>query len=307
VVVMHVAAWAGFAAMRAEVTAVDSGPRAMTRYALWTVSIEAAGTCLAALLPYGRGGYPTGWLLVAVFVAYAGSLLPTLLAARRARVTPRGAGPAVAIAPRPARTSRAGARRRRLPVSPRLLAAGGAIMVLASGPTLLAVPLTSQLYGREWVAGVAIAFTLGCLLATKAVETIGRLRLPAVLRWSLWGIGMLVGWLAVPLHAGTVLLAQFLAGVSQASFEGDMDSRVAAEAPPDKVTTALAYSASTRALGGSIAVRLLPFLVTAQAVGTAVSAALLILGVASLLIWTFTSLPWLHWIRRSAAVAARES
>jgi hypothetical protein len=69
---------------------------------------------------------------------------------------------------------------------------------------------------------------------------------------------------------------------------------VAEEAPPDGVTTALAYSASARALGGSIAVRLLPVLATAQAVGTAVSSALLILGMASLLIWTFTSLPWLH-------------
>jgi hypothetical protein len=300
VVVMHVAAWAGFAAMRAEVTTVDSGPRAMTRYALWTVSVEAAGTCVAALLPYGPGGYPTGWLLAGVFVAYGGSLVPTMLAARRARVTPHGTGPAVGTgvgygSPLIFRTlRRVGTRRRRLPFSPRLLLAGGAIMVLASGPTLLAVPLTTQLYGREWVAGVAIAFTLGCLLSTKAVDIIGRLKLPAVLRWSLWGLGMLVGWLAAPLHAATVLLAQFLAGLSQASFEGDMDSRVAEEAPPDGVTTALAYSASTRALGGSIAVRLLPVLVTAQAVGTAVSTAVLVLGVAALVIWTFTTLPWLH-------------
>lgn len=314
VVVMHVAAWAGFAAMRAEVTRVDAGQRAMTRYALWTVSTEAAGTCLAALLPAGSGGYPTGWLLWAIFLVYAGSLVPTMLAARRARVTPHGARPGIAVgtsvgyAARPmVYATRTGSHRRGLPFSPRLLAAGGAVMVLAAGPTLLAVPLTTQLYGRQWVAGAAIAFTLGCLLSTKAVETIGKLKLPAVLRWSLWGIGMLVGWLAAPLHAGTVLLAQFSAGVSQASFEGDMDSRVAEEAPPDGVTTALAYSASTRALGGSIAVRLLPFLVTAQAVGTAVSTALLILGVASLLIWTFTSLPWRHRRRPAVATTTAES
>ena len=77
VVAMHVAAWAGFAGMRAEVTAVDPRPRAMTRYALCIAAVEAAGTGLAALLPVGPDGYPTGWPLVAVFVVYAGSLLPT--------------------------------------------------------------------------------------------------------------------------------------------------------------------------------------------------------------------------------------
>jgi len=304
VLVMHVAAWTGFAAMRAEVAAVDSRPRAMTRYALWTGSVEAAGTGLAALLPFGADGYPTGWRLIVVFVVYGGSLIPTILSASRARVTPHrsrrsvaaaGLGygvvrPALVYAP-PARNQR-GVRRRRLPFSPRLLVAGGAIMVLASGPTLLATPLTSQLLGRQWVAGTAIAFTLGCLLSSGAVELMGRLRLPAVLRWTLWGLGMLVGWLAVSLHPMTLLFALFLAGVSQAAFEGDMDSRVAEDAPPEGVTTALAYSASTRALGGSIAVRLLPVLVTAQAIGTAVSAAVLILGVASLVIWVLTSLPW---------------
>jgi len=295
--------------MRAEVSAVDTRPRAMTRYALWTGSLEAGGTCLAALLPFGSDGYPTGWRLVAVFILYGGALIPTILSARRARVTPQGtrrgisalgvgygvARAATVYQPRAARAgARAAQRRRRLPFSPKLLIAGGAIMLLASGPTLLAVPLTSTLYGRQWVAGAAIAFTLGCLLSTGAVEAIGKMRLPAVLRWTLWGLGMLVGWLAAPLHAVTVLLAQFLAGLSQAAFEGDMDSRVAEEAPPEGVTTALAYSASVRALGGSIAVRMLPVLVTAQAVGTAVSAAVLILGLAALVIWFFTSLPWLH-------------
>jgi len=306
VLVMHVAAWTGFAAMRAEVTAMDARPKAMTRYALWIAAVEAAGMCLAALLPNGPDGYPTGWMLVAVFAAYAGSLVPTILNASRARVTPDGyrrgvpgtavgysvARPAVVYATRA--DARAAAHRRRRPFSPRLLAAGGAVMLLASGPTLLAVPLTTELYGRDWVAGAAIAFTLGCLVSTKAVELVGKLRLPALLRWSLWGLGMLVGWLVAPLQAVTVLLAQFMAGLCQAAFEGDMDSRVAEEAPPEGVTTALAYSASTRALGGSLAVRMLPMLVTAQAIGTAVSAAVLILGVAALLIWAFTALPGLR-------------
>ena len=132
-------------------------------------------------------------------------------------------------------------------------------------------------------------------------KAIGNMRLPAVLRWSLWGLGMLVGWIGAPLHAANVLAAQFLAGLSQTAFEGDMDAAVADEAPPDGITTALAYSAATRALGGSIAVKTLPVLVTAQAIDKAVSAAVLVLGIASLLLWALTSMPWLN--RRPAALA----
>jgi len=298
VVVMHVAAWAGFAGMRAEVNAVDASPRAMTRFALCIAAVEAAGTCLGALLPSGPDGYPTGWMLVAVFAGYGGSLLPTFLNARRARVGIRGPAGSGTVVGSGAHRATGSPARRRLAVSPRLLAAGGAIMLLASGPTLLAVPLTTELHGRAWVAGAAVAFSLGCLLSTLAIETIGRMRLPAVLRWSVWGLGMLIGWIYAPLHAVSLLLAQFLAGISQTAFEGDMDARVAEEAPPEGVTTALAYSASTRALGGSIAVRLLPMLVTAQAIGAAVSTAVLVLGVAALLIWVVTTLPRLP-IRRS--------
>ena len=305
VVAMHIAAWAGFAGMRAEVTAVAPGAKAMTRYALCIAAVEAAGTGLAALLPSGVDGYPTGWSLAAVFIIYAGSLIPTVLSARRARVTPDGAAlsttlvghgvtrPA-SLSGHPAGTQTAGrspSGRRPLGVSPHLLAAGGAVMLLASGPTLLAVPLTTELHGRAWVAGTAVAFTLGCLLATLAVELIGRMRLPAVLRWSLWGLGMLVGWIFAPTYAVAVLLAQFLAGLAQTAFEGDMDALVAEEAPPEGVTTALAYSASIRALGGSFAVKILPMLVTAQAIGTAVSGAVLILGVAALLIWSIMLIP----------------
>lgn len=286
VIAMHVAAWAGFAGMRAEVTAVAPGAKSMTRYALCIAAVEAAGTGMAALLPAGAGGHPTGWILLAVFVVYAGSLIPTIFSARRARVTPYLSAPATQTT-----SHRRNSPRRRLAVSPRLLAAGGAIMLLASGPTLLAVPLTTELHGRTWVAGAAVAFSIGCLLSTLAVELIGKLRLPAVLRWSLWGLGMLVGWIFASTHAYTVLFAQFFAGMSQTAFEGDMDARVAEGAPRELVTTALAYSASTRALGGSVAVKVLPILVTAQAIGTAVSASVVVLGVAALLIWAAALIP----------------
>ncbi|MFI5930898.1 hypothetical protein [Actinoplanes sp. NPDC051494] len=276
VVLMHIAAWVGFAAMRAEVAAVDAGPRSMTRYALAIAAVEAAGTGVAALLPNS----PTGGTLIAIYLVYAGSLLPTIRSARRARTAPR----------RTRRRTRGGS----LAVSPRLLAAGGVVMLVASGPTLLAVPLTTELHGRHWVAGAAVAFSLGCLLATVAVHAIGTMRLPAVLRWSLWGLGMLVGWITAPYHAISVIAAQFLAGLSQTAFEGDMDAQVAAKAPPDAVTTALAYSASSRALGGSIAVKLLPVMVLAQGIDKAVSTMSLLLGVAALLLWALTSMPWIH-------------
>jgi hypothetical protein len=302
VTVMHVAAWVGFAAMRAEVAAVDARPRSMTRYALAIAAVEAAGTGLGALLPVGGGGHPTGWPLVGVFVAYAGSLLPTILSSRRARMTPLGASrrtmPArilgYAVSTPTATRVRTGHRRhpgRRLLVSPRLLIAGGGIMLLASGPTLLAVPLTDELHGRTWVAGIAVAFSLGCLLATVAVEAIGTMRLPAVLRWSLWGLAMLIGWIGAPLHAVSVLIAQFLAGMSQTAFEGDMDALVADEAPADGITTALAYSASVRALGGAMAVKVLPLVVTAQAIDRAVSVLVVVLGVGALAFWAVTTMP----------------
>ena len=299
VIVMHVAAWVGFAAMRAEVAAVDSRPRAMTRYALAIAAIEAAGTGVGALLPVGPDGYPTGLPLIAIFVVYAGSLIPTIISSRRARMTPHGATRTIMTARILARAiirprHRTLPTKRTFAVSPRLLTAGGAVMLVAAGPTLLAVPLTTELHGRHWVAGTAIAFSVGCLLATKAVEAIGKMRLPAVLRWSLWGLGMLVGWIYAPAHAMSILMAQFLAGLSQTAFEGDMDALVAEEAAPEAITTALAYSASVRALGGSIAVKLLPMLVTAQAIDKAVSAAVLVLGVASLLLWALTSMPWLN-------------
>ncbi|WP_306205083.1 hypothetical protein [Actinoplanes sp. RD1] len=317
VVVMNIAAWTGFAAMRAEVAAVDAGPRAMTRYALAIAAVEAAGTGVAALLPVDLNGH----LLLAVYVVYGGSLIPTLLSARRARMTPLGAARRVI----PGRTLGYGAispvvaaprivtdrafdraffgrayfdRRRRLAVSPRVLAAGGGVMLLAAGPTLLAVPLTTELHGRHLVALTAVAFSIGCLLATAAVSFLSRSNLPPALRWTLWGLVMLIGWLGAPLHASAVIAAQFLAGLSQTAFEGDMDALIASEAPADGVTTALAYSASVRALGGSIAVKLLPTLVAAPQIDHAVSAAVLILALAALTLWAATTMPW---IRRAEA------
>ena len=286
IVLMHIAAWAGFAGMRAEVSAVDASPRSMTRYAVCIAGVEAAGTALAALLPD-----PKGWLLAGIFVVYLGSLLPTVLTARRARI----ASGRPVLARTPAVVSRPAARpagrfrraRRESPGLPssRILLAGGAVMLVAAGPALLAVPVTQQLHGGGWVAGAAVAFSIGCLLSTAAVTWIGRLHLPVVLRWSLWGLGMLAGWILAPSFAPMVLVAQFLAGLAQTAFEGDMDARVAADAEPSSVTRHLAYAASVRALGGAVSVRILPMLVGASAIGLVASGASLILGITALVIW----------------------
>lgn len=282
IVLMHVAAYAGFAAMRAEVAAVDARPQAMTRYALSIAAVEAAGAGVAALLPL-RDGF-----LVAVFLVYGLSLLPTILTARRARVqdshAAAGALPA-ARGDRPTRRARrdhdrARTGRPRLPWP--VLAGGGVVTLLAAGPTLLSVALASELHGRHAVAGAAIAFSAGCLLSSSAVAVVDRLRLPTQVTWPLWGVGMLIGWLLAPAHVAGLFVAQFLSGLSMTAFEGGMDARIARDATPGTVTTVLAWSASTRALGGAVAVRLLPALVAAPAVGLTSGVAAAALGAAAL-------------------------
>ncbi|MFF5225654.1 MFS transporter [Dactylosporangium sp. NPDC000521] len=270
VVVMHIAAYAGFAAMRAEVAAVDARPQAMTRYALSIAAVEAAGAGVAALLPL------RGQLQVAVFLVYGLSLVPTILTARRARVrdsagTDAGAGPA---------RTRVQRRRPRLPWP--VLAGGGFVTLLAAGPTLLSVALASELHGHTAVAGAAIAFSAGCLLSSPAVSLVDRLGLPIQVTWPLWGVGMLAGWLLAPAHLLGLFLAQFLSGLSMTAFEGGMDARIARDATPGTVTTVLAWSASTRALGGALAVRLLPALVAAPAIGVTSGVAAATLGAAAL-------------------------
>ena len=99
--------------------------------------------------------------------------------------------------------------------------------------------------------------------------------------------------------AFSVLFAQFLAGLSQTAFEGDMDSRVAAEAKPESLTRDLAYSASVRAMGGALSVRLLPMVVATPAIGLAASASALVLGIVTLVLWAgLSTAP--HLLRRTA-------
>lgn len=70
-----------------------------------------------------------------------------------------------------------------------------------------------------------------------------------------------------------LLFAQFLSGLSLTAFEGVMDARVASRAEPGTVTTALAWSGATRALGSAMAVRMVPLVVAAAAVSAAAGVA----------------------------------
>jgi hypothetical protein len=168
------------------------------------------------------------------------------------------------------------------------LIAGAVVMLLASGPTKLSVALSAELHGNASVVVAAAAFTAGCLLASVAVDLAPRLRLPNAVTWPLWGVGMLIGWIAAPWHLAGLVLAQFLSGLSLTAFEGAMDARVAQEARPGEVTTALAWSASIRAMGSAVAVRYLPLIVAAPAVGTLSGVAAAFLAVGGAVAWAAT-------------------
>ena len=57
VVAMNVAAWSGYAGMRAEVAAVDPGPRSLTRYAVAIAAVEAVGAGVAVMNVAAWSGY----------------------------------------------------------------------------------------------------------------------------------------------------------------------------------------------------------------------------------------------------------
>jgi hypothetical protein len=232
----------------------------MTWYMVAVAAIEAAGTATAALLPTGPGGLVSGGLLAAVTICYGGVLLPTWLVAAGARV-PR--------APRPL------GRRRRISMAPfrsgplaRLQASGGLVMLLGSGPTLLAVGLAAQLHGTRWVAGSALAFALGSLLAPFAVARLERRAVPPSIAWPTLGVGMAAGWTFAAWHPFALLAAQLLSGMCMSALEGDMDARIAASnAAPRGVTANLATAAALRAFGSAAAVAVAPRVIAEAGIG----------------------------------------
>jgi hypothetical protein len=274
VTLMYLTAYAGYAAMRAEVNLVDERPAAMTRYAMSVAAVEAGGAGVAALLP------STGLSVPIIIIVYALSLLPTFLSARRARVVPS-----------PTPSDRPCLRRpdRQLLC---VLVGGGLVALIASGPTLLSVALATELHGQTSVAAAAAAFSVGCLCSSTAVQVSARLRIPPTLAWPLWGAGMLAGWVSAPWHVAFLCGAQFLSGLSLTAFEGLMDSRAAGStvagsrsgARSGSVTTVLAWTAAARALGSAVAVRVLPVLVVAPSIGRMAGAGVALLVVSGVVL-----------------------
>jgi hypothetical protein len=128
-------------------------------------------------------------------------------------------------------------------------------MLLGSGPTLLAVGLAAQLHGTRWVAGSALAFAAGSLLAPFAVARLERHAVPPSVAWPALGVGMAAGWTFAAWHPLALLAAQLLSGMCMSALEGDMDARIAAsDAAPRGVTANLATAAALRAFGSAAAV-----------------------------------------------------
>jgi hypothetical protein len=252
VVVMYAAGLACYAGMRAEVSAASPPDRVaatMTLFVTAILAVEAAGVASAALLPGEPPGTASG-LLLGVVAFYGLSPLVVWLVARDARV---------------GRAPRRGARRARARAWLPLLA-GALIMLVGSGPALLAVGLAAELYGSRWVAGAALAFTAGALLAPWTVALLERWRLPASITWPAWGAGMLLGWVVAPRHVAGLIFAQVLAGLCIAAFEGSMDAFVAARQARAHLTGSLAASEAVRALGSAAAVATLPEVVGTRSI-----------------------------------------
>jgi hypothetical protein len=157
-------------------------------------------------------------------------------------------------------------------------------MLLGSGPTLLAVGLAAELHGTRWVAGSALAFAAGSLLAPLSVARLERRALPPAVAWSALGVGMVVGWAFVAWRPAALLAAQFLSGMCMSALEGDMDARVAAGNPsPQGVTASLATAAALRAFGSAAAVALAPRIISEAGI-SGLSVALVTLLLATMVI-----------------------
>jgi hypothetical protein len=169
-------------------------------------------------------------------------------------------------------------------------------MLLGSGPTLLAVGLAAQLHGTRWVAGSALAFALGSLLAPVSVARMERRALPPSVTWPALGVGMVAGWTLAAWNPIALLAAQLLSGMSMSALEGDMDARVAArDHSPRGVTAGLATAAALRAFGSAAAVALAPRVIAANGVGA--------LSVALVTVLAATTVVTLAWHRSQWALS----
>jgi hypothetical protein len=256
VVVMNVTAWTGYAGMRAEVAAIAPGPRALTVYCTGVAALEAVGAAAAVLVP-SRMLADISLGSLAIVAAYVLALVPTLVVA--------GGSPIEA----PARRSRTRARRVRISST---MVAGTVLMFLGSGPTLLAVALAAQMYGRSAVAPAAIAFTVGSLTAPLLADVVQRRGANGRTTWTLCAVGMVVAWPFAGVSVLALCAAQFASGFAMTSLEGLLDAHVATRAE-GSVTGALARVTAGRALGSAGGTAALP--VAVAGIGLAATTAAL--------------------------------
>jgi hypothetical protein len=256
VAVMNVLAWSAFAAMRTEMSrAQDEGAaggggvrggvrggdggagRLLTLYAVAILSSEALATGLASVV---LSAAPPTPVLAVVATVYGLALVPQWLVATGA---PRDRPPA--------------ARRTPWRVVALPCGLGGVVFLLAGAPALAATVLAYDLYGRDGVLVSAVAFAAGAMGASRVQGVVGRWQPPATPAFAL-GALLVGGWAVSGAGLVGLALAQACAGVAQCALEGDLDARTVARSGPATATSALALASSSRALGGALAVYLLP-------------------------------------------------
>ncbi|MBF5082151.1 hypothetical protein F1641_10550 [Quadrisphaera sp. INWT6] len=272
VVVLNVLTWSGYAAMRAEVAAVSEGAKGLAWYAAGVGAVEAAGVAVAAVVPLLLPDHLYSSFTLVAATAYVLALGPQLLASLGARVpqAPKpGAGPVGWSRPR--------RRRLRLPV---VATAGAAVMVLGSGPLLLAVPLAQQLHGRASVALVGTALTVGTLAGPALAGLLERRVGNRPVAWLLCGTMMVAGWALAPLSVAALCTAAALGGAASAAAEGLFDD-AARRSGGARVTQALAGATAARALGSAAATACLPLLVAASSVSAVAAGCAVVLVVAA--------------------------
>lgn len=260
VAAMNVVAWTGYAGMRAEVAAVTEGAGGITWYGTIVAAVEAMGVAAGAFVPTNASGRPSDTVFGVVALLYVAALVPTLVVAGGSRV------------PRAVRTAqRAGS-----VVRPSAVTVQGAVlMMVASGPTLLAVALAAELHGRTAVGLAAVAFTLGSLLAPAVANSLERRGLNEPSWWVLLALGMVSGWVLAPVSIAWLCVAQVLSGLCMTALEGLLDT-AATQRRPDAVTAALARSTAARALGSSGGTAILPLAIAAG--GLSLSSAVVVGG-----------------------------
>jgi len=247
VAVMNVLAWCGFAAMRTEVSRAQGpaveGPdgaagRLLTLYAVAILSSEALAAALASVVLSSAPPVP---VLAAVATVYGMTLVPQWVVGT--------------FAPRERPATASGRVPWRLVAVP--CGVGGVVFLLAAAPALAATVLAFERYGRAGVLVSAVSFAVGAAGAARVQAAVGRWRTTAGPAFAL-GAVMVGGWALSGTGLAGLAVAQVCAGVGQCALEGDLDARTVARTGPAASTSALALASSSRALGGALAVYLLP-------------------------------------------------